>query len=69
LQEYVVGTPAQLIDHHLFDHKEDSKDTKGKTTNDANIATGDNITVDILSDILSSRSVCAWGECYKYKSK
>jgi hypothetical protein len=69
LQEYVVGTPAQLIDHHLFDHKEDSKDTKGKTTNDANIATGDNITVDMLSDILSSRSVCAWGECYKYKSK
>jgi hypothetical protein len=66
LQEYIVGTPEQMIDHQQWDMNTDGNST---TTIDTAKFKGNNITVDMLSDILSSRSVCAWGECYKYKSK
>ena len=66
LQEYIVGTPEQMIDHQQWD----TNDEKNKNK-DPDVASfkGNNITVGMLSDILTSRSVCAWGECYKYKSK
>ncbi len=66
LQEYIVGAPEQMIDHQQWDVKADENKV---TTIDTKSFKGHNITVDMLSDILSSRSVCAWGECYKYKSK
>ena len=58
LQEYVVASPEQLVDRQQWD---DGSSNGSKGAN--------NITVDMLTEILSSRSVCAWGECYRYKSK
>ena len=66
LQEYIVGSPEQMIDHQQWDVNADENKV---ATSDMKSLKGHNITVDMLSDILSSRSVCAWGECYKYKSK
>jgi hypothetical protein len=62
LQEYVVASPEQLVDRQQWDNG-DSKDGK-----DLSNCTN-KITVSMLTEILSSRSVCAWGECYRYKTK
>jgi hypothetical protein len=62
LQEYVVANPEQLVDRQQW---ENTEGTDGRDLSNC----ASNITATMLTEILSSRSVCAWGECYRYKAK
>jgi hypothetical protein len=69
LQEYVIGTPEQLVDRQQWD-AHNSKDSETNTNEKSKLPTVcENITPEMLTEILSSKSICAWGECYRYKPK
>ena len=56
-QEYLVGTPEQLL-IHAKEMKKDELSTDALEDNE------NGWSCDDFHHILRSRAVCAWGECY-----
>lgn len=86
LQEYVVGTPSQLVDRHSWLPQEQppmpppppppplETNQMTRSSNNNNNSNGNDQTAtsrlidrNAFADILRSKSVCAWGECYRPK--
>jgi hypothetical protein len=56
LQEYMIGTPEILLDRQQFDADEKIHDRRS-------------VDVHTFADIICSKSVCAWGECYHTRKR
>jgi hypothetical protein len=67
LQEYVVGTPSQLVDRHHWEETQEQKEGDDKKSTTTSTDPCNNIDVDTFAAILRSKSVCVWGECYHRK--
>jgi hypothetical protein len=58
LQQYAIASPVQLVDRYRVQYKiADDDETLDKVDNDR------------LLEMLTSNSICVWGECYKKKNK
>jgi hypothetical protein len=66
LQQYDIASPVQLVDRYRVQHHK-NKDKEQTTTEEDHL---DNmVDKEQLWDMLTSNSICVWGECYKKKKR
>jgi hypothetical protein len=59
LQQYAIASPVQLVDRYRVQYKIADNDDDAL----------DQVDNDRLFEMLTSNSICVWGECYKKKNK
>jgi hypothetical protein len=65
LQQYDIASPVQLVDRYRVQSHSNNKN-KEPTTTEEDLDRMDN---EQLWDMLTSNSICVWGECYKKKKR